>query len=134
MSAETGSDVAERFKQLRDHLNLSQRDFAREIGVSPSVISEIERGGREPSRKVFSTIHEKYGCDLNWLLLGDGNLDMNAPNISAKEKEIEELKKSIAEMEANIDKLKLENKEMADELMERMRQLISAQQQKLSGA
>jgi transcriptional regulator with XRE-family HTH domain len=98
VSAEIGSDVAERFRQLRDHLNFSQRDFAREIGVSPSVISEIERGGREPSRKVFSTIHDKFGCDLNWLLLGDGALDTPAPNMSAKERENEELKKSIAEM------------------------------------
>lgn len=134
MSAEADSGVAERFRQLREKENLSQRDFAKALDVSPSVISEIERGAREPSRKVFLAVHKLFSCDLNWLLLGIGNLDETARGSSAKEREIEELKKSIGDMETEIRKLEMENKEMASELMERMRQLISIQQQKLSGA
>lgn len=107
---------------------MSQKDFAQTIGVSQSVIAEIERGSREPSRSVLVAIAEKYHVSLDWLLLGIGSDDL----IQKKEDpEIEALKKEIAEMENRIRALEAENKAISKELLDRMRQLIDLQSRQL---
>src|SRR5689334_23409397 len=43
-------------RQLRQALNMSQAEFARAAGWSPSTISSWERGTSRPSRLAFKTI------------------------------------------------------------------------------
>jgi transcriptional regulator with XRE-family HTH domain len=125
------NDLADRFRALRNKVNLSQKDFAQTIGVSQSVIAEIERGSREPSRSVLVAIAEKYQISLDWLLLGVGSGDVAQRK---EDPEVEALKKEIAEMEDTIRELEAENKEISRELLDRMRQLVDVQSRQLGTA
>ena len=122
------NDLAGRFRALRNKVNLSQKDFAQTIGVSQSVIAEIERGSREPSRSVLVAIAEKYRVSLDWLLLGVGSMEGARPK---EDPEVEALKKEIAELEEKIRALEAENKEISRELLDRMRQLVDVQSRQL---
>jgi transcriptional regulator with XRE-family HTH domain len=125
------NDLADRFRALRNKVDLSQKDFAQTIGVSQSVIAEIERGSREPSRSVLVAIAEKYQISLDWLLLGVGSGDVAQRK---EDPEVEALKKEIAEMEDTIRALEAENKEISRELLDRMRQLVDVQSRQLGTA
>jgi transcriptional regulator with XRE-family HTH domain len=122
------NDLIDRFRSLRSKTNLSQKDFAQSIGLSQSVIAEIERGSREPSRSVLVAIAEKYQVSLDWLLLGVGSSD----SVQCRENpEVEALKKEIALLEDKIRELEAENKKLSQELFVRMRQLIDIQSRQL---
>lgn len=125
------SSISERFKEIRNMNNLSQREFAEKIGYSSSIISEIERGTNEPSRNVMLAIHRCFNVNLHWLLLGEGNM-MADDMIDHKDKKIEELEKKLAEIDIKNQNLIKLNKELKDELIESMRQIINLQQNKLS--
>lgn len=124
-------EIADRFRELRAKTGLSQKDFAMSIDLSHTVIAEIERGGREPSRKVMVAVARKYGVSLDWLLLGVGSLEGAQPK---EDPEVEALKKEIAEMEDTIRALEAENKEISRELLDRMRQLVDVQGRQLGTA
>lgn len=121
MTEESG--VAERFREVRAKTNLSQKDFAESVGVSQSVVSDIERGAREPSRQILSVLAEKYSVDLNWLLLGIG-ISEKISQESIRDSEVERLEREINELKKSIDELERENKELSKELLDRMRQLL----------
>jgi len=124
-------EIADRFRELRAKTGLSQKDFASSIDLSHTVIAEIERGGREPSRKVMVAVARKYGVSLDWLLLGVGSMEGAQPK---EDPEVEVLKKEIAEMEDTIRALEAENKEISRELLDRMRQLVDVQGRQLGTA
>ncbi|MCL2762222.1 MAG: helix-turn-helix domain-containing protein [Treponema sp.] len=65
--------IGDRFKIIREELRLNQSELARSIGANPSIISDIERGDKEPSKKIISTLIVKYRVNSNWLLTGQGN-------------------------------------------------------------
>jgi transcriptional regulator with XRE-family HTH domain len=130
-------EIADRFRELRSQSGISQKDFASSIGLSHTVIAEIERGGREPSRKVMIALADKYKVSLDWLLLGIGSMYHNQgedKRSATDPDEVEVLKKEIAEMEIKIRKLEAENKEVTQELLDRMRQLVEVQRRQLGNA
>jgi transcriptional regulator with XRE-family HTH domain len=120
-------ELADRFRSLREKTGLSQKDFAQTIGLSHTVIAEIERGAREPSRKVMVALSEKYNISLDWLLLGVGGpkLDAHGPEDWAGE---------IADLEEKIKSLEVKNNQLTSELLERMRQIVDLQGEKLGTA
>jgi transcriptional regulator with XRE-family HTH domain len=112
--------LAARFKEVREKSGLKQKEFATSIGISHSVISDIERGAREPSRQVLSALAELYRVDLNWLLIGTEKKNVSQNNSYQVDKlleEINELKKTIVELEN-------ENKDLSKELIFRFKQLV----------
>jgi SOS-response transcriptional repressor LexA len=66
--------IGDRFKVLRTKLGLNQSELAREIGANPSIISDIERGDKEPSKKVISALILRYKVNSNWLLTEYGDI------------------------------------------------------------
>ena len=66
--------IGDRFKKTRDSLGLNQSELARELGVNPSIISDIERGDKEPSKKIISSLIVKYQINSNWILTGQGEM------------------------------------------------------------
>jgi transcriptional regulator with XRE-family HTH domain len=120
-------ELADRFRSLREKTGLSQKDFARTIDLSHTVIAEIERGAREPSRKVMVALSEKYNISLDWLLLGVGGpkLDAYGPEDRTSE---------IADLEEKIKSLEVKNNQLTNELLERMRQIVYLQGEKLGTA
>lgn len=49
---------AEKILIIRKRLNMSQFQFAKELNISPSYISQVERGKLYPSNKVIEIIKE----------------------------------------------------------------------------
>ena len=75
--------ISERFKQLRDELGKSQTEFGAGIGVSRSVINNIERGVTEPSDVFLNHLCVVYNVNRAWLETGDG--EMFAPTTEQAE-------------------------------------------------
>jgi transcriptional regulator with XRE-family HTH domain len=46
--------------------------FATELGVSKSALASYERGESEPTASVLGVYRDRFGADLDWLLLGEG--------------------------------------------------------------
>ena len=66
--------ISERFKQLRDELGKSQTEFGAGIGVSRSVINNIERGVTEPSDVFLNHLCVVYNVNRAWLETGEGDM------------------------------------------------------------
>lgn len=64
--------ISERFKQLRDELGKSQTEFGAGIGVSRSVINNIERGVTDPSDVFLNHLCVVYNVNRAWLETGAG--------------------------------------------------------------
>ena len=57
---------ATRIEKLRDRLNLSQTDFANQLGVSAMAVSRWERGINEPPAKCYVTLGKMAGSSECW--------------------------------------------------------------------
>lgn len=67
-------EVGKRIKSVREKTGLSQKDFGLRLGVSLPTISRVEKGHRLPDVQLVINMTEQFGCDLNWLLIGEGGL------------------------------------------------------------
>lgn len=83
--------MKDRIKAIRKAKNLTQEDFARDLGVSITNIKSYETDRRKPSTAVIQLICNKYGVNETWLLTGNG--DMFAP--LDREQEIAQITASI---------------------------------------
>lgn len=61
-------DLPMKLKQLRMSNNLSQKDVANKINVSPSIISGYETGERTPSTETLLSLSYLYKCSTDYLL------------------------------------------------------------------
>lgn len=59
--------IGENIKRLRTNLNLKQTELAKEVGVTPSMITQIERGSKVPSMLLGKAIANALNCDINEL-------------------------------------------------------------------
>jgi SOS-response transcriptional repressor LexA len=84
--------IGDRFKETREKLGLNQSELARSIGANPSIMSDIERGDKEPSKKIISALIVKYRINSNWLLTGEGDMYIKdeLPQRSRLEQELDE--------------------------------------------
>lgn len=49
------------FRQYLEHLGMGVRQFAREVGVDPSIISHYARGRFSPSAATLQKLHQATG-------------------------------------------------------------------------
>ena len=75
-------------KALRESLSLSQKDFAKSIGMKQTTYNGYETGAREPKSDLWVAISEKYGVTVDYLM-GLSNdphktsaAEKNAPSLS----------------------------------------------------
>jgi transcriptional regulator with XRE-family HTH domain len=64
-------DLSGRLREERQALGISLRELARRIGVSASLISQIETGKVRPSVSTLYAIATELGCSIDDLLFGD---------------------------------------------------------------
>ena len=88
--------ISERFKQLRDELGKSQTEFGAGIGVSRSVINNIERGVTEPSDVFLNHLCVVYNVNRAWLETGEGELFDKSKQLDETAKLIESISDSPA--------------------------------------
>lgn len=60
--------LAERLKEQRLKVNMSQKEVANVLSVSPSIISNYERAERSPSIENLVTLAALYHCTTDYLL------------------------------------------------------------------
>ena len=60
--------IGQRIRQLR--ADLSQDDFARELGTVRGYIGDIERGRTKPSLELLLSLAVKYGVSIDWIVTG----------------------------------------------------------------
>ncbi|WP_371282958.1 helix-turn-helix domain-containing protein [Dokdonella sp.] len=66
--------LSDRVRSARRKASISQTEFARRIGVSPSAVAQWEHpNGTQPSLQSVVRILEITGACPNWLLLGSSN-------------------------------------------------------------
>lgn len=63
--------ICGRIKELRTHLQMSQVEFAKNLGVTNAHISKIEKGGTVPSDALIKLISKEYQVNENWLKTGE---------------------------------------------------------------
>lgn len=72
-------DIGERLRDARQRQGLSLRGLAKSLGVSPSLISQVETGKTQPSVSTLYAIVTELGVSLDDLLgVGPGS-ERNAP-------------------------------------------------------
>ncbi len=69
----------DRIKTLRFQLRKSQKDFAREVGISSSFLSEVEKGKTRPGYGFFKNIILKYNARPVFLFTGEGGMFLKSP-------------------------------------------------------
>jgi transcriptional regulator with XRE-family HTH domain len=72
-------EVYERIKEIRTNLKLSQRQFAKRIFVSQTLINEIELGKRKIHIRVLHLISYQFNVNLDWLRKGEGDMFFDMP-------------------------------------------------------
>ena len=63
-----------RLKQLRKSLNLTQQDFADNIGVKRNTVATYEAGKSEPSGSAIHNICREFNVNEEWLRTGKGDM------------------------------------------------------------
>ena len=63
-----------RIRDIRKNFNLTQTQFAEELGVTRNVISMYELGHVVPPRLFLDHLCTKYGVNKTWLETGDGEM------------------------------------------------------------
>ncbi|WP_281889561.1 helix-turn-helix domain-containing protein [Paenibacillus sp. YYML68] len=61
--------IGEKIKAFRKLHNLSHVEFSTALGISQGNLNEIEKGNSKPSADTLIALRNKYGFDLNWLLI-----------------------------------------------------------------
>lgn len=60
--------LPEKLKLLRTKYNLSQKEAASRLGISPSIVSSYETGERTPSTENLLALSRLYRCSTDYLL------------------------------------------------------------------
>ena len=72
-------NIPERIKILRLELKLSQRQFAKQIFVSQTLVNEIELGKRKINIRILHLVSYQFNVNLEWLKKGDGEMFSDTP-------------------------------------------------------
>jgi transcriptional regulator with XRE-family HTH domain len=73
-------DIGTRLREERDRVGISQRELARRVGLSPSMISQIESGLSQPSVSTLYGIVTELGASLDDLFGGNGSSSEAGPD------------------------------------------------------
>jgi transcriptional regulator with XRE-family HTH domain len=66
--------VGRRIRELRG-FDMTQKDFAKLIGVSQSYLSTVEHGNAEVGAQVLLSISRAFGKSIEWLLTGESTIN-----------------------------------------------------------
>ncbi len=63
-----------RIRELRKKLNLSQKEFAKKIGLKQNAISYMEKDGATVTEQNIKTICSQFDVNEYWLRTGHGDM------------------------------------------------------------
>lgn len=67
MDEQKKSVFAEHLRELRARLSLTQKEFAKKVGITPATLSAYESGTKNPPVTTVIRIAEEYEISLDWL-------------------------------------------------------------------
>ena len=83
------AELCERIKELRSFLKLSQRQFAKRIFVSQTLVNEIESGKIKINERILHLISHQFNVNMEWLKKGEGAMFFESPSDARLEHIIE---------------------------------------------
>ncbi len=83
------SDIKDRIKKVRTRLNLSQREFSKNIFISQALLGEIELGNRKVNDRTIQLIISQFNVSKEWIIKGKGEIFTAPPPDLQLEKLIE---------------------------------------------
>jgi transcriptional regulator with XRE-family HTH domain len=72
--------INQRIKQVREALELSQRNFSVSLSLSHSYIAGIETGALKVNGRLVKLIASEFGVNEAWLLTGEGEMFSRNPD------------------------------------------------------
>jgi transcriptional regulator with XRE-family HTH domain len=66
--------ICARLKKVRKSVNMSMREFSKEIAYSHSLYGLMEHGDREPTDRIIQLIAGRFSINKDWLLTGNGRM------------------------------------------------------------
>jgi transcriptional regulator with XRE-family HTH domain len=63
--------LGRRLRELRG-FDLTQDEFAKELGISQSQLSKYERGTAAPPADILFFVKKRFRVSVDWLLTGEG--------------------------------------------------------------
>lgn len=92
-------DLPQKLKKLRLSYNLSQKDVAKQLGISPSIVSSYETGERTPSTEILLSLSYLYKCSTDYLL-GKEKLSISLDTTGLNDEQIQVLTNLIRVMKS----------------------------------
>lgn len=71
--------INERVRLIRNTLNLTQKEFGQKLTLAQTYLSQIEKGDREVTEKIFKIICFEFNVNENWLRTGEGEMFESIP-------------------------------------------------------
>jgi len=68
------AEIQERIQKVREALGISQREFAKRIFISKSLLNNIELGSRSITDRTIQLISTEFNVNKDWLLTGKGDM------------------------------------------------------------
>lgn len=94
------TDISTRVKEIRLKNNLTQKEFAKQIGLSAPAVGAIENGLYTPNFNVLRTLKKKFFADYSYIIDGE-----NTDEINNLRQENLKLKKEVERLAKVVDKL-----------------------------
>lgn len=73
--------MKERIKHIRAVLNLTQTEFAKQAGISRSIVAAYEGGNAPISERTMNDICRVFNVNEQWLRTGDGPMFKEQDNL-----------------------------------------------------
>ena len=109
-------EVRERIKNVRLALNISQRDFAKRIYISQTLLGDIELGSRNANERTIQLISTEFNVNKDWLLTGKGEM-FSAPPVDLQLENLVEIFNQL-------------DKDLRDYLLDQSKGLLKIQREK----
>lgn len=106
----------QRLKELLYALNINATELATRLSVTKSTISSALNGNSLPSSKVLMPLGEVFNVNINWLLLGQGEMFLNGDQSNVNKTNFNNSRNSSGE---DVKSLKKEIQHLNDKLKDK---------------
>lgn len=73
----TEDECGKRIREIRKTLNLNQKEFSEKVSISPTSLSEIERGKFKPGFEFLVNLAQALNVNLYYVLFDKGDMFLN---------------------------------------------------------
>jgi transcriptional regulator with XRE-family HTH domain len=85
---EKKEEIGSRFRRFRESIGKVQHELAAELKISQSTIANIERGKAFPNINYLHYFYNNYQLNINWLLIGQGDMFSKGKTMNEKYREL----------------------------------------------